>query len=181
MLYKYKWILTDTFVYNILMLVSNGEFLSPNLFNFYINDLVNEIKRSNLGIDNEYFDISILMYADDIALVSDSVRNMQGMLDKWRLSINVNKTGIVHFRTKSKERTTFNFQLGDNTLGVLSRYKYLGLLLDEYLIFDVTTEVLANSAGRALGSVINKSKQIGCFKYNSYIKHLFRSIGIHYS
>ena len=96
------------------------------------------------------------MYAYDIALVSDSERNMQGTLDivnnwchKRRLNINVNKTGIVHFRTKSKERTTFNFQLGDYTIGVLSKYKYLGLLLDEYLSFDVTTEVVANSAGIA--------------------------------
>ena len=71
--------LTDTFVYNAG--VKQSDILSPTLFNFYINDLANEIKRSNLGIDNEYFDISILMYADDIALVSDLERNMQGMLD----------------------------------------------------------------------------------------------------
>ena len=32
----------------------------------------NEIKRSNVGIDNGYLDMSILMYADDTALVSDS-------------------------------------------------------------------------------------------------------------
>ena len=84
------------------------------------------------------------------------------------MSIYIEETGIVHFRTKSKERATFNFQLGDKTIGVLSKYKYLGLLLDEYLNLEGTTEVLANSAGRALGSVINKSKQIGFFKYNSY-------------
>ena len=60
--------------------------------------------------------MSNLMYADDIALVSDSERNMQGILDivnnwchKWRLNINVYKTGIVHFQTKSKERTTLIF------------------------------------------------------------------------
>ena len=98
--------LTDTFLYNAG--VKQGDILSPTLCNFYINDLTNEIKRSNLGIDNEYFDMSILMFADDIALVSDSERNMQSMLDivnnwchKWRLNINVNKTGIVHFRIKS--------------------------------------------------------------------------------
>ena len=56
------------------------------------------------------------MYADDIALVSDSEWNMQGMLDivniwchKWRLKINANETGIVHFRTKSKKELLLIF------------------------------------------------------------------------
>ena len=65
--------LIDTFVYNAG--VKQGDILSPTLFNFYINDLANEIKRSNLRID-----MSNLMYADDIALVSDSERNMQSYL-----------------------------------------------------------------------------------------------------
>ena len=79
MLYKYKWVFTDTFLYNDG--VKQCDIVSPTLFNFYIHDLANEIKRSNLSIDNEYFDMSILMYADDIALFSGSERNMQGMLD----------------------------------------------------------------------------------------------------
>ena len=51
------------------------------------------------------------------------------------------------------------------TLEKVHHYKYLGVILDENLKFDVCIKTLADSAGRALGSVINKFK-----RYNSFTK-----------
>ena len=41
--------------------------LSPTLFSLYINDLANEIKQMNLGVDIDELQLSILLYADDVA------------------------------------------------------------------------------------------------------------------
>ena len=57
--------------------------ISPTLFNIYINDLAEELKSMNLGIK---IHICILLYADDIVLVSEHEQNLQHMLShvhKW--------------------------------------------------------------------------------------------------
>ena len=41
-------------------------------------------------------------------------------------------------------------------------YKYLGVIFDEYLNFKQCKETLADAAGRALGGLIYKLKQIKC-------------------
>ena len=44
------------------------------------------------------------------------------------------------------------------TLEYTSEYKYLGFSLDEFMIYEVRIKVLADSAGRGLGSVVNMFK-----------------------
>ena len=42
----------------------------------------------------------------------------------------------------------------------MESYNYLGVLLDEFLDSNKTAKLLADSAGRALGSLINKVKKL---------------------
>lgn len=57
---------TDSFA--VQQGVKQGCNLSPTLFSIYINDLANDIKNSNLGIDIDNYIVGILLYADDIVL-----------------------------------------------------------------------------------------------------------------
>lgn len=121
--------------------------------------------------------IDILMYADDIALISESEESLQNMLNslyqwskKWQIKFNHNKTNVVHFRNKNIPRTNYVFNLGDDMLQTVDKYKYLGLILNEFLDFTITSQVLADSAGRALGSIMNKYKQINGLPYSVYTK-----------
>ena len=52
--------------------VKQGDVLFHTLFNIFIIDLAKDVKAVNLGVPLDYFSVSILLYADDIALVSDS-------------------------------------------------------------------------------------------------------------
>ena len=54
--------------------------LSPILFNIYISDLAEELKSMNLDIIMGDMDICILLYTDDIVLVSENEQNLQHML-----------------------------------------------------------------------------------------------------
>ena len=47
-------------------------------------------------------------------------------------------------------------------------YKYLGCSIDEHLDFDHTVDILADSAGRALSSIITKMIKNGGFPYNVF-------------
>jgi hypothetical protein len=40
------------------------------------------------------------------------------------LTVNTNKSKIVHFRTQSTDRTDFEFMLNDNILDIVPHYMY---------------------------------------------------------
>ena len=79
--------------------------MSPVLFNLFINDWALTVKSLNKGIDLGTGEIvSILVYTDDIVLISDSEDDLQLMLSllDWctnnHMSVNPTKSQIVHFR-----------------------------------------------------------------------------------
>ena len=61
----------------------------------------------NLGIKMEDLHICILLYADDIVLVSEHEQNLQRMLSQWQMKVNSEKTKIVHFQNK-RRKTKFD-------------------------------------------------------------------------
>ncbi len=66
------------------------------------------------------------------------------------------KSNVVHFRKKRKPRSNFNFLFGELQLEYASKYKYLGMHLNEYLNFSV----LADASSRTVGGIIGKLKEL---------------------
>ena len=138
--------------------VRQGCPLSPLLFNLFINDLALRIKALGKGIDIAQENVSILLYADDIVLLSENENDLQFMLNElcvWcnlnNMAINVNKSNIVHFRPCCIPRTEVVFKCGVNNIQVTEKYMYLGLTLSEFLDYNVTAKIISQSASRALG------------------------------
>ena len=155
--------------------VRQGDVLSPTLFSMFINDLAIEINDLGLGIPVGNSVINILLYADDIVMLAENETNLQKMIDhlqdwckRWRMMINKSKTQIVHFRNTGQSKTNFIFHFDVTSLDIVAKYKYLGLVLDQFLNFDVTAETLSAAAGRALGSVISKIHRFKDFRYNTF-------------
>ena len=166
---------TDFF--NINCGVEQGNKISPTLFSLYVNDLAMEHNILNLGIPLDNEKICILMYADDIVILAGSEDDLQQLLDtvnrwcpEWRMQINSSKTNIIHFRKMSQNKTNVTFYIGEHDIGVISQYKYLGCVLTEHLDFSETTKVLAKSARRALGALINKARNVNGSTFNVYSK-----------
>ena len=100
--------LTDPFPSNIG--VRQGDNLSPTLFNIFINDLPDYIKKE-AGIDPIKVGtttLNCLMYADDLVLLSTSKEGLQKCIDvtfkfstEWRLNVNLDKTKILVFNKKA--------------------------------------------------------------------------------
>ena len=124
------------------------------------------------------------MFADDIAIMAETEEDLQCMLntlhswcESWQLHINTNKTKIVHFRLKSQPRTSFKFKWDPSELEVVPSYKYLGVCLDEHLDYQNCVTALSESARKALGLLIAKSKQFGNFPFEAF-SSLYESLVI---
>ncbi len=160
-----------------------GDNLSPNCFSLYLNPLLSELKLSGVGVRVGENLISVLAYADDLVLMAENAKDLQYLIDilqawcyKWRLSVNVNKTKVVHFRQKNKDLSKFVFSINEMPLEYVSNYKYLGIMLNENMDFSKTAELLAAAAGRALGSVINKVKYNKDLGFKTYITLIDSSV-----
>ena len=145
--------------------VRQGDPISSTLFSIFINDLVYKIKTLNYGIKLEDQNVSILLYADELVLIATNEYELQEMIEtlylwtkKWRISINSEKSNIMHFRTARKRQTEFEFKLGNNCLTITNSYKYLGCILDTNLNYSLCIETLSASGQCALGSVITTFK-----------------------
>ena len=167
--------LTDWF--NVSMGLKQGCILSPQLFNAFLNGLTQCINELHCGVEYGDNSISMLLYADDIILIANDEHKFQRMLDvldeyckTWRLTINPNKSKIVHFHRKSCPRSTQQFHCGNKAIEIVSSYKYLSLVLNEFLDFRITAKVVSQSASRALGLLISKDKAFGGMPYECFSK-----------
>ena len=84
--------------------------------------------------------MSILLFADDIVLISETEQELQIMINKlhvwcktWHMKVNCEKTQIVHFRPKKQSNTVYNFLLGNEEIKLVDKYRYLGCVLTEHL------------------------------------------------
>ena len=84
------------------------------------------------------------------------------------MAINTEKTQIVPFWRPNTAKTEFKFHFGDNSLDIVSVYKYLGVQFDENLNFETNAAVLADAAGKALGAIRSKLKILKECGFNSF-------------
>ena len=120
---------------------------------------------------------SILLYADDIVLLSESEEDLQKMLTclhKWcqkcSLNINILKSSVIHFRPIKVPLSCANFTCGTNILDIVHSYKYLGVILDEHLTFLPCIESRTLAGSRAFSSIINKYNMYMNFTYDIYLQ-----------
>lgn len=177
--------MTDSF--DIEMGVPQGSILSPFLYSCFINDLIGELKKSNLGVKMGEDTIGVLCYADDIVLIAPDDATMQQLLNitsdfakKWRFRFNQNKSNVVVFGSISQQQLHQHKKwfLSGKELKVVNEYKYLGLEMHAQLKkWKTVIERMRRSADRRSGML----RRSGC-KYGDLSvkvgRHLFRTMVI---
>jgi hypothetical protein len=150
------------------------------MFNTYVDTLIQELNSLNLGIKFGPELISVLMYADDLCLIAENEADLQIMLNtvaewsrKWRLSVNVSKTCVIHFRSQSIPRTNVQFTYQGYDIEVVTHTRYLGLTFNEHMDYSIMANVLAESSSRALGALISKVYKAKGFQFKTY-EHIFK-------
>ena len=156
--------ISQTFPINIGL--RQGCNLSPTLFNLYINDLPNIlVKGECYPVSLNSHNINLLMYADDIVLLSTSKRGLQKALNileiycqKWQLVVNIKKTRVMILNS----RTHVTFTYSSEELETVCEFKYLGVIIHKSGTFTSAIKDLSGRAVRAyckIKSVLKGEKQ----------------------
>ena len=109
--------------------------LSPTLFGLYIDEVADFIIRGGGGgVDISGTPVHIMLYADDIILVSESQEGLQlhlQALDDFctqrGLTVNLGKTKVMIFHTSGQIRRHTTFTLTGGQVEVVDSYVYLGI------------------------------------------------------
>ena len=113
--------------------VRQGCVLSPTLFSLYTEELAVRLRRMNAGVRVGRDKICILLYADDVVVMSESAEEFQSILDVVdgygkdfgvRFSSEKSKVMIVN---GSEDERNATWKLGETELEQTNEYKYLGV------------------------------------------------------
>lgn len=120
--------------------VKQGCILSPILFSLFLNDLPDILPG---GLEVAGVNVKLLLYADDIVILSDSPVDLQNMIDSlhaycatWSLSVNLSKSKVMIFRKSPRLAQNLNWHYGMETIEIVNSYTYLGVDLTYNLSFN---------------------------------------------
>jgi exonuclease III len=117
--------------------VRQGCPLSPTLFNYFVDELSTQLRKSGYGSKFNGLDVGALLYADDVVLLADSAEELQGLIDtvdefcrKWKMSMNMKKSEVMVVRATDQSpaaERSHEWVCRDSKLKVVRKYKYLGI------------------------------------------------------
>lgn len=130
---KYNGQISDSFSCERGLL--QGEILSPILFSLYITDCEKHFIHKNCpAINIQLINLFILMYADDMVLFSESIEDLQQLLDtlymyntKWDLVLNIDKTKFVVFGNSGNLKESEKVYYNNVEIENVNNFNYLGL------------------------------------------------------
>ena len=125
--------------------VPQGSVLGALLFLIYINDLNHMIKHSSV---HHFADDTNLLYSSSsLKLINKYIKHDLKLILHWlranRISMNVDKTDIILFRSKNKKvEKKLNFHINGQKIIPATHTKYSGILLDQHLSWDQHLKML---------------------------------------
>jgi len=161
--------------------VPQGSILSPHLFNVFINDI---------PLSDKY---ELAMYADDTAIICEvpwrhsklltkkltsALENVSDFFNSWRIRLNPEKTEFIVFSKSLKMIRTLNKTpviFRNNTFNWKPFVKYLGVLLDQKLLFKQHIEWVVKKASNMIRTLYPLLKRNNKAKIKSKI-HAYRAI-----
>ena len=167
-------------VFNCPIGLRQGCNLSPILFAMFINELYEFMVQNNIrGIQlfPSIIEIFLLMFADDIALISDTVKGLQKQLNtlntfcsRNKLTVNIDKTKIVVFKKGGNLARREKWHYGETELEVVNGYTYVGLYFTNRLSTINMAEAMSTKAKCVLAQILNTFSELHYVPYHTFFK-----------
>ncbi len=117
--------------------VRQGCILSPLLFGLYTEELAVRVKSTGLGVRVGNDKLSLLLYADDVVIMSENAEELQTMLNEvtgygrdFRVKFSSEKSQVLVVNGLEDD-VDRSWQLGGQAIQRVSEYKYLGVCFNE--------------------------------------------------
>jgi hypothetical protein len=167
--------------------VKQGGILSPFLFNFYTNDLLESITKRNIGAQIGKLNVAIIAYCDDIILLASQTVDMQRLISiceeyakQWKIEFNPKKSVSVTFNSKGETEEQI-FKMSDESIPSVNGFIYLGLPIGNNGFVDEYIEEQFKKVQRSIFSLYSMgfkpkmvSPQTMGFVYKQYCQPTFR-------
>ena len=141
-----------------------GDPLSPILFKLFINDLGEYINNSKNPPCIGNVDVSYLMYADDVVLISQNETDLQKAVlgvekfcDDWNMTVNTSKSKVLIFNRPGKLLKS-SVKYKDVILESVSEYKYLGIKFHCSGKFNIARSDLLERSQKAMFKLMSLFK-----------------------
>ena len=143
---------------DIICGVPQGSLLGPLLFSVYINDMVN---ACNLSKPYLFADDGALLFENICRKTYLSIRIEMLTIIKWlsvnKLSLNIEKTKILIF-DNANFSVKINIGIGSKYyIKECKSYKYLGLIVDNNLKFDLHVDYIKRKIQKRIGAMYRGS------------------------
>ncbi|XP_067664324.1 uncharacterized protein [Haliotis asinina] len=127
------------------------------MFMLELQNMIESSTLRGLSVGQEFMEILLLLYADDLCLVDDSVIGLQRKIDildsfcnKWGLQVNLDKTEVMVFRNGGILRHYEKWFFSGSQIKVTTYYNYLGILFSNRLSWSKCVDTLAVKGNKAL-------------------------------
>jgi len=154
-----KWFNTFSLPFKICLGVRQGSVLSPYLFAVYLDDLADRKSNGRFSY--------IILYADDILLLSSSLCELQNLLCacelelKWLdMTINVKKSCCIRIGPRFNIQCTAISTINGNLLPWVTELRYLGIYLINSRVFSCSYDQAKRAYYRSLNAIFGKVGRI---------------------
>jgi Reverse transcriptase (RNA-dependent DNA polymerase) len=142
--------------------IRQGGILSPILFNVYVDELINVLKKSKCGCHIGAYNAGCFMYADDLILLSSSLCEMQYMLDicsdfgnRNDISFNAKKS-VCAVAGKCRRFMNADLLVNNCIINRVDKFKYLGVLFSACDVLNVDCSLVKQKFYGACNSLLRK-------------------------
>ena len=123
--------------------VPQGSILGPLLFLLYINDIKDHIFEGKLRLFAD--DTNIFYNGTDHADITGKIQSDINRLDLWlrnnKLTVNLAKCNYIIIKSPNKRIPAMNLLLQNSVLERSETVKYLGVLFDQHLTYNLTLSI----------------------------------------
>jgi hypothetical protein len=162
----------NTEYFECLQGLKQGCVASPILFSLFINNLAKEVEnggRHGITFTPHQVELFMLLFADDLLLVSFSVIGLQNQLNilhnaalRAQLQVNLSKTKVMVFRNGGHLARAETWHYGGENLEVVNSYKYLGLIFSTKMSFNVALRDVEPRAKRGTLEICRTLRRMNC-------------------
>lgn len=144
-----------------------GDILSPMLFSLFLEDLETHLHENlSAGIDIDQINIFLLLFADDLAIISETPNGLQKHLntlhtycERWGLTVNIDKTKVMIFQ-KGRTRKGYNFCYNNKNLEIVDSFAYLGTVLSPNGLFNKHVKITAEKTLQLYNTFMYKTQKL---------------------